>query len=38
MRRYSISRHYQLEVDSNFISMFNIIVLDGNNRLRLENK
>ena len=26
---------YQLEVDSNFISMFNIIAIDGDNRLRL---
>ena len=26
---------YQLEVDSNFISMFNIIATDGDNRLRL---
>lgn len=29
---------YQLEVDSNFISMFNIIAIDGDNRLRLGDK
>lgn len=29
---------YQLEVDSNFISMFNIIATDGDNRLRLGDK
>lgn len=27
----------QLRVDSNFVSIFNIIVLEGSNRMRLEN-
>lgn len=37
MRRMYIIT-YQLEVDSNFISMFNIIATDGDNRLRLGDK
>ena len=31
------SKMRQLEVDSNFVSMFNITVLDGDNRLRLND-
>ena len=27
----------QLRVDSNFVSIFNIIVIEGDNRMRLEN-
>ena len=45
LRRYktieyekNIYHTWQLEVDSNFISVFNITVIDGDNRLQLGDK